>query len=84
MFKECHNKVKKFDDLTAKNKKSSKSSSLIDASQLNREEFELLEKYLPNYELSTYLSKKKRYLIPPSLLPPARYDFINCNLNTWG
>ncbi len=76
--------MKKFDNLLNKGCKSSKQSTLIEASQLNREELEQIEKYLPNYELSVYLSKKKRHLLPPSLLPPTRYDFINCNLNTWG
>ncbi len=77
--------MKKYDDLSIKGKKStSRPTSIIELSQLSREELEQLEKYLPNYELSTHLSKKKRYLLPPSLLPPTRYDFINCNLNTWG
>ena len=52
---------------------------------LDREEKELLEKYLPNYELPLILSKKRKISqhLPPSLLPPTKYDFINCNLNEW-
>ena len=83
---ECHKRVKQFELDTSKRIKN-KDHNILTQGQvcLEREEDELLDKYFPKYELPVSILKKKDLIaLPPSLLPPTKYDLINStNLNTW-
>jgi hypothetical protein len=61
---------------------SNKESRLL-SDFLTREEEELLEKYLPKYELPNSLRKYDPAILPQSLMPPFYKDFINYEINTW-
>ncbi len=90
-MKECHKKACKEEEkeieVKQKKKKHNKNRSpelkMILSEHLNREESELIEKVLPNFEMPQALLKYNYADMPVSLRPPTFKDLIDYDLNSW-